>query len=704
MAKKEDLLLEIGTEELPPRELLTLGAALGAGLSAALIDKRLATTDSAVQTFAAPRRIAARITAIAARQEAQTVVRKGPALAAAFEKDGSPTKAALGFARSLGIEVSSLETLNTERGVFLGYRERQRSRTLTEVLGEVLPGVLLALPAGRRMRWGAGDGEFVRPVHWVVALQGARVLRIPVFGLVSGRRSRGHRFHAPRPLNIPTAGAYEKILEDHGQVVADFGERRDRIRSQIEHLAMTANAQAIVDPELLDLVTALVEWPHAVLGAFDEAFLDVPREALIAAMQGHQKYFPLEREGRLLPRFITVANIVPKDDQAIRKGNERVLAARFADARFFWDSDRKKSLEAYAQGLSQVAFEKRLGSLADKASRLERLARVIGSELALDREQAGRAAALCKADLLTGMVGEFPELQGVMGGHYALCHGEAPAIAQAIAEHYRPRFSGDALPASPLGLALALTDKLDTLVGIFGIGLGPTGDKDPFALRRAAIGILRLLETLGEHHGGDLEIAPLIDRARAQYPEGLLAPTATDEVHRFLAERLRNLLENRFSQDVVAAASSGGLVRVFDTVRRAQALAAFAQSAHAASLAGAHKRIRNILKQNREPLDAQTPWAGVEAADARLAREVERCERATGEHMQAGDYQGALESLRVLRPAVDAFFEDVLVMSDDAETRKGRLRLLTRLAALFEAVGDLSCLKIAGELRSTTPP
>ncbi len=696
MAKKEDLLLEIGTEELPPRELVALGQALGAGLSTALIDKRLAADDTVVQTFAAPRRIAARVTAVAARQRAETIVRKGPALAAAFEKDGSPTKAALGFARSLGVDVASLETLNTERGAFLGYRERQAGRALRDVLSEILPNVLQGLPTGRRMRWGAGESEFVRPVHWIVALHGARVLRMPVLGLVSGRRSRGHRFHAPRPLNIPSADVYERVLEDEGWVIADFGKRRDRIRDQVERLAMTADARAIIDPELLDLVTALVEWPHAVLGAFDEEFLDVPREALIAAMQGHQKYFPLERDGRLLPRFITIANIAPGDDQAIRKGNERVLAARFADARFFWDSDRKKPLEAYARELSQVAFEKRLGSLADKAARLERLARAIASLLGLDAEQAGRAAALCKADLLTGMVGEFPELQGVMGGHYAQGHGEAAAIAQAIAEHYRPRFSGDALPESELGLALALTDKLDTLVGIFGIGLSPTGDKDPFALRRAAIGILRLLEALGQRHGRDLEIAPLLDAARAQYPEGLLAATTTDEVRHFLAERLRNLLETTFSQDVVAAASGFGLVRVFDTVRRAQALAAFAQSAYAPSLAGAHKRIRNILKQNREPLDVQTPWGGVEAADKRLAREVERCETEARARVQAGDYQGALESLRDLRPAVDAFFEDVLVMSDDVATRRGRLCLLARLAALLEAVGDLSSLKIAG--------
>ncbi len=699
MAKKEDLLLEIGTEELPPRELVTLGQALGSGLSTALIDARLATADASVRTFAAPRRIAARITGIAARQGAETVVRKGPALTAAFEKDGSPTKAALGFARSLGVEVASLETLNTERGAFLSYRERQAGRALTDVLSEILPGVLLGLPVGRRMRWGAGEGEFVRPVHWIVALHGTRVLRIPLFGLVSGRRSQGHRFHAPHPLNIPAADAYENVLEDQGRVIADFGERRDRIRDQIERLATAADAQAIVDPELLDLVTALVEWPHAVLGSFDAKFLDVPREALVAAMQGHQKYFPLERDGRLLPHFITIANIAPNDDQAIRKGNERVLAARFADARFFWDSDCKKPFEAYAQELSQVAFEKRLGSLADKASRLERLARAIASQLGLDIEQAGRAGALCKADLLTGMVGEFPELQGVMGGHYAQRHGEVAPIAQAIAEHYRPRFSGDALPASVLGLALALTDKLDTLVGIFGIGLGPTGDKDPFALRRTAIGILRLLEALGEHYGRDLEIATLVEMARAQYPEGLLAPSATDEVRHFLAERLRNLLENTFSQDVVAAALSSGLVRVFDTVRRARALASFAQSAYAPSLAGAHKRIRNILKQNREPLDMQIPWAGVEAADKRLAQEVERCETAARARVQTGEYQGALESLRDLRPAVDAFFEDVLVMSDDVEERKGRLRLLARLATLLEAVGDLSCLKIAGEPR-----
>ena len=697
MTKRNDLLVEIGTEELPPGELVALAEALTEGLRAALADSQLLACDSKTQSFAAPRRIAARITGVAARQGAQTIVRKGPAVAAAFTQDGSPTGAAHGFARSLGVGVEALERLTTDRGEFLSYRERRPGRGLAVVLADILEGVLQQLPARRRMRWGAGATEFVRPVHWVVALHGARALRIPVLGVVSGRRSRGHRFHAPRALVIAQASAYETLLESEGHVIAGFAERRERIGGQIAQLAATIAAEPLVDNGLIDLVTALVEWPHAVLGSFDAGFLEVPREVLIAAMQGHQKYFPLQQQGRLLPHFITIANIAPQDDEAIRKGNERVLAARFADARFFWDTDRKRSLETYAQGLSQVAFAQRLGSLADKAARLARLARVIAEELGVDPGQAARAGALCKADLLTGMVGEFPELQGIMGGHYARHDGEPEIVAAAIAEHYRPRFAGDALPDGTLGLTLALADKLDTLVGIFGIGQGPTGDKDPFALRRAAIGVLRLLEALGERHGQDLAIAPLLAATCAQYPSGLLAADTADIVHRFLAERLRNLLEGTLSQDIVAAALAGGVDRITDTIRRARALLAFAQGPAAPALVGAHKRIRNILRQNHEPLDDHEPWNGIEKADRRLAQEIAHREAEVDDRSGHGDYEGALASLGELRPAVDAFFEEVLVMSEDATTRRGRLRLLARLAALCERVGDLSCLKISGD-------
>ena len=697
MTKRNDLLVEIGTEELPPGELMALAEALAEGLRAALADNRLLARDSSTHRFAAPRRIAARITGVAGRQGAQTVVRRGPALAAAFAPDGSPTGATQGFARSLGVGVEALERITTERGEFLGYYERRPGQGLAAVLADVLEGVLQRLPARRRMRWGAGTTEFVRPVHWVVTLYGARALRIPVLGVVSGRKSRGHRFHAPRALTIPEAAVYETLLESEGRVVADFALRRQRIRGQIDRLAATIAAEPLVEEGLLDLVTALVEWPHAVLGAFDPDFLQVPREVLIAAMQGHQKYFPLERQGRLLPHFITIANIAPQDDGAIRKGNERVLAARFADARFFWDTDREKPLESHARGLSQVAFEQRLGSLADKAARLTRLARLIAEWLGVDSEQAARAGALCKADLLTGMVGEFPELQGIMGGHYARHGGEHEAVAAAIAEHYRPRFAGDGLPDGTLGLTLALADKLDTLVGIFGIGQGPTGDKDPFALRRAAIGVLRLLEALGERHGQDLPVNPLLSGACAQYPAGLLAADTTDIVQRFLTERLRNLLEGTLAQDIVAAALAGGLDRVYDATRRAQALLTFTRGPAAPALIGAHKRIRNILRQNHEPLDDHEPWTGVEKADRRLAQEIARCEAGVGDQSGRGDYGSALASLGELRPAVDAFFEEVLVMSEDATIRRGRLRLLARLAALCERVGDLSCLKISGD-------
>ena len=695
MSKTDDLLIEIGTEELPPRELRGLALAFATGLLAALTEQRLTAPGAQVESFAAPRRIAARVSGVAAKQGSETIVRRGPAVAAAFTADGAPTAAAMGFARSLNIEVDALERLTTDRGEFVAYRERRTGRPLAAVLPAVLDAALQQLPAGRRMRWGSGDAEFVRPVHWAVALYGPRVLRVPVLSVMTGRRSRGHRFHAPGPLIIPHAAAYADTLASKGHVIARFEQRQETIRAQVEALAASIGAQALIDPALLDLVTALVEWPHAVLGEFDASFLEVPREALVAAMQDHQKYFPLEQSGHLLPRFITIANIEAVDDGAIRKGNERVLAARFADARFFWQTDRKKSLEATGAGLVQLAFEQRLGSVADKVARLRALARILAQKVGTSSDLADRAARLCKADLLTGMVGEFPELQGIMGGYYARHDGEDEQVAMAISEHYLPRFSGDRLPQSALGLVLALADKLDTLVGIFGVGLAPTGDKDPFALRRAAIGILRLLDLLGQQYGADLDMTEVLAATRAQYPDELLSSDVLPEVTHFLAERLRHLLEAQLPADVVAAALAGGLNRVHEGTRKAHALLAFAKTADAAVLVGAHKRIRNILKQNTEVLDkgVSVPVAA-DPAERALAEQVAAREGAVEGHMRAGRYGQALASLLELRPAVDTFFEKVLVMAEDGETRRARLSLLARLARLFEMAGDLSRLKI----------
>ena len=697
MLKTDDLLLEIGTEELPPKELHKLGVALAHELFQALKENCLTSEPSHTQSFAAPRRLAVLVHEVAARQPAETIERKGPALSAAFTKDGSPTAAAQGFARSLQVPVESLIRLSTDRGEFLGYHEQRKGQALAAILPALLDGVIRRLPTGRRMRWGASDTEFVRPVHWVVLLHGKRVLKVPILSLTSGRKTRGHRFHAPKALAIGEAQAYCETLRTQGHVLADFDERKGVIRAQVERLATDIKAQALIDPALLDLVTSLVEWPRALLGSFDEAFLEVPREALVAAMQDHQKYFPLEQHGRLLPRFITVANIESKDETVVRKGNERVLAARFADARFFWQNDRKKRLEAHGEGLGSVAFEQRLGSLADKVSRLQVLTSSIAQLTQSDESLAKRAARLCKADLLTGMVGEFPELQGIMGGHYARHDGEAESVAMAIAEHYQPRFSGDTLPTTTMGRELALADRLDTLVGIFGVGLAPTGDKDPFALRRAAIGALRLLDALGEHKGCDLEIEPLIRVAFAQYPRDLLKSETPQAVSDFLVERLRHLLNSFYPGDAVDAGLAHGVTRVHDAKRRIEALARFAQNPDATALISANKRIRNILRQAPEGVDPGLSLTLSVPAEIQLSAELETLQPAVEQWVAAGDYDQALRKLGGLRPAVDGFFQDVLVMSEDSEVRRSRLTLLSRLSSLFERIGDVSRLKISGD-------
>lgn len=697
MSKTDDLLLEIGTEELPPKELQKLSEGLAVSVLQALTSNRLTVESSCARAFAAPRRLAVHVTAVADRQTPQILERKGPAISASFTKDGAPTAAALGFARSVGVAVEKLSRVETDRGAFLAFRERRKGASLRAVLGPLIDEALQRLPTGRRMRWGTGTLEFVRPVHWIVVLHGPRILPISLLGIKASRRTQGHRFHAPRSLAIPNALSYIDVLKTSGFVLADFHQRLETIRDQTETLAASIDARAVIDPELLSLVTSLVEWPHAVLGAFDEAFLDVPREALTAAMQDHQKYFPLERNGKLLPRFIAIANVQPRDDTAIRKGNERVLAARFADARFFWQNDRRKPLEEHSEGLDGLAFEQRLGSMADKVTRIKGLASHIARKSGLDEAQAARAAALSKADLLTGMVGEFPELQGVMGGYYARHARELPEVATAIAEHYRPRFSGDSLPTTGLGRVLAVADKLDTLVGIFGVGLAPTGDKDPFALRRAAIGVLRLLGALGAEEHCDLEVNALIESAVAQFPGALLAPETAPMVQDFLKERLRNFLEASWPEDAVNAALKNGLTRVLDITRRVQALTTFVQTPDAPTLITAHKRIRNILRQNNGPREEERPLVLTEPAEQRLASELEACQDAIKRQAAAGEYEQILHALGTLRPAIDGFFQDVLVMADDAEARRSRLTVLSRLAALFELMGDLSCLRVAGE-------
>ena len=534
MSEKQDLLVEIGTEELPPKSLRVLSEAFLDGICAGL--EKQALGYNIAYPFATPRRLTVLVRGVDAAQADQTVERRGPALKAAYGADGQPTKAALGFANSCGVGVGELAKLETDKGAWLVYRSEQKGRPAPELLPAILHNALDALPVPTRMRWGDGDAEFIRPVHWAVLLFGEEAVECEVLGVDSGRTTRGHRFHCPDPLTIDRPGDYARLLEERGKLIPVFSQRMERIRLLVDEAAELEGGIAAIDEDLLEEVTSLVEWPVAVVGSFDSAFLEVPAEALIAAMKNHQKYFHMVDEtGGLMPNFIAVSNIESRDPDAVRAGNERVIRPRLTDAKFFWDQDRKHTLESRVDQLKKVVFEKRLGSLYDKSLRVAELCGHIAKFMGEDELLGIRVGRLSKCDLLTEMVGEFPELQGTMGEYYARHDGERDEVAVALCEYYLPRHGGDRLPETPLGQAAALAERLDTLAGIFGIGQAPTGDKDPYGLRRAAIGVLRILVECGL----TLDLRALLERAADNYPQGTLQAGIAEEVFEFMLERLR---------------------------------------------------------------------------------------------------------------------------------------------------------------------
>ncbi len=486
----DKLLVEIGTEELPPKALRSLMEAFGQGLEAAIDDARL--EHGALRVYASPRRLAVVVESLAHRQEDRKVEHKGPPVRIAFDDDGNATPAATAFAKKCGVEIDDLGRSTTDKGEWLSYSDVEKGKSAAELVPELVERALSGLPIPRRMRWGAGEAEFVRPVHWVVLLHGSDVIDASIMGISTGNQSRGHRVHCSAPVTIEHADSYLQTLERAGHVIADFERRRELVREGVAAAAAQAGGIIVEGESLYDEVAALVEWPVPLLGKFDEEFLDLPREVVISTLTGHQRYFPVtDKEGGLLPRFVTVANIESRDPDQVRDGNERVIRPRLADAAFFWDSDRRKTLANREDALREVVYQQGLGSLHDKSRRIGKLAHWVATGLDVDSKAAKRAAALAKCDLLTGMVGEFPELQGTMGRYYALSDGEPPEVADAIAEHYLPRFAGDALPASISGQILSVADKMDTLAGVFSLGKKPSGNRDPFGLRRAALGIVR---------------------------------------------------------------------------------------------------------------------------------------------------------------------------------------------------------------------
>lgn len=683
-----DLLVEIGTEELPPKALPTLSAAFTDGIAKGLSDAGL--TPKEVIAYAAPRRLAVWIKGVAPQQADQIVEKRGPAIKGAFDAAGNPTKAALAFANSCGVEVADLGKIETDKGAWLVFRQQQTGQATTTLFPAMVEKSLAALPIPKRMRWGSGTAEFVRPIHWIVMLADNGVINANIMGIPSGGESRGHRFHAPAAIAITSPADYATQL-GAAFVIARFAARRELIRSKVEALASELGGKAIMPDELLDEVTALVEWPVPVAGRFEERFLDVPQEALISTMQDNQKYFALvDANGKLMPNFITVANIESRDVTQISSGNERVIRPRFSDAEFFWTQDKKQTLESRREGLKTMVFQQKLGSLYDKSARVAKLAGYIAQQLDADASLAVRAAELGKCDLITNMVFEFTELQGIMGRYYATHDGEAAEVAAALDEQYMPRFAGDELPQSKTGQILALAERLDTLAGIFGVGQKPTGAKDPFGLRRAALGALRLLI----EKQLPLDLADLLDQAALNLTEQLGSKPAISDTLDYILDRLRGYYQERgIGADIVEAVATLKPSQPLDFDRRVKAVAAFRQLTASESLAAANKRISNILKKVEGELPTRVELGLLqEPAEKALADAVFTQENQVLPLFAVGDYEAALLSLASLREPVDQFFTDVMVMADDMALRNNRLALLNHLRGLFLRVADLSVL------------
>ncbi|HDP89374.1 MAG TPA: glycine--tRNA ligase subunit beta [Thioalkalivibrio sp.] len=690
MAETRDLLIEIGTEELPPRALKSLSEAFGAGLMDGLTQAEL--KPGKITLYAAPRRLAALIEGVAEKQDDQVIERRGPALQAAFDEEGVPTKAAEGFAASCGVEVSDLDKLETDKGAWLAYKLAQPGKATGELVPEIVEKALAGLPIPKRMRWGAGEAEFVRPVHWVVLLFGDQVIDATILGVPAGRETRGHRFHHPEPLSIAEPKSYAPMLQTEGHVMPDFAARREAIYGQVQEAAHRLGGTAVIDEDLLDEVTALVEWPSAVSGSFEDTFLEVPQEALISTMQDNQKYFAVvDRQGALMPHFITISNIESRDPDKVREGNERVIRPRFADAAFFWSQDRKKPLGDYAEQLKTIVFQKQLGTVWEKSQRVAKLAGFIAQIIGADKGEAMRAAELAKCDLVTSMVYEFPELQGIMGRYYAHHAGESEAVANALDEQYMPRHAGDDLPAGDIGQALSLADKLDTLLGIFAIGQKPTGTKDPFALRRAALGVLRIIIEKGR----DLDLRVLLDKAADGLADKVDAKAAANETFDYILERLKAYYTDRgIAPDVIDAVMAQRPTRPLDFDQRVRAVESFRKLPEAASLAAANKRIQNILRKfEGTPAEKIDKGLLQEPAEAELADRVADLAEAVAPDFASGDYEAGLTRLAALRESVDRFFDEVMVMAEDEALRNNRIALLNSLGNLFLRAADLSRLQ-----------
>ena len=692
---RADFLVELGSEELPPKALKGLAEAFLRGIEAGIKDAQL--DYQSAQYFATPRRLAVWVRGLEVQQQDQQSELLGPPLKAAFDEAGNPTKAAQGFARKCGVKVEQLQKKDTGKGLKLAYQMISQGLPATQLLPAIVKNSLDDLPIPKRMRWGDSRIEFVRPVHWLLMLLGDTVVDCEILGLTASRESWGHRFHHNQAIEIPSPNQYQALLESPGHVLVDFDLRQKKILQQAQQIGSDVKGHAVIDDALLDEVTGLVEWPVALAGKFDQEFLRLPREALVSSMAEHQKYFHVQNDqDELLPVFITVSNIISQNKAEVVAGNERVIRPRLADAAFFYDSDSKKTLEARLQELKNIVFQAKLGTLYGKSERISFLASGLATLLETDQEtkdQALRAGWLCKSDLVTHMVKEFPDLQGIMGRYYAVNDGETETVAQAIYEHYLPRFAGDELPQSLQGSLVSVADKLDTVCGLFAIGQPPSGDKDPFAIRRAALGILRIMTG----NDLDLDLRSCIDLSLKGFSKlELPREELRETIFEFMLERFRAWFQDeKISADIFQAVYARRPSRPLDFQKRVYAVNEFSSLPDASALAAANKRVSNILSKQAITDDMGEVCAHLlkEPQEFELAKQVEEKARQLGPLLARTDYSQALSRLAELRPAIDAFFDHVMVMVEQAELRNNRLALLQKLRKLFLEVADISLLQ-----------
>lgn len=685
----DDLLVEIGTEELPPKALKKLSIAFSQEVADGLNVNNL--SFDTLQSYATPRRLSVTVLGLVNKQNDQTTQRKGPGLKAAYDANGNPSKAALGFAKSCGVGMDQLQNLETEKGTWLVFEKHQPGRDTKELIPSIIEGAINKLPIPKRMTWGSHRVAFVRPVHWLILLFGNEVIDATLLGKRASNTTLGHRFHSSGKITIESAAKYVESLELTGQVIASFDKRKSIIKHQVQTIAQSLSGFAQIDENLLEEVTGLVEWPVALAGKFDSSFLEIPQECLISAMKGHQKYFPvLDNKGKLLPVFITVSNIDSKEPEKVIEGNEKVIRPRLADAAFFFKTDKKQTLESFNSRLNTIVFQDKLGTVYDKVQRISALAEIIAKEIGGDPSNAMRAGELSKADLATEMVAEFPDLQGTMGYYYAKASGEPREVAEAIQEQYLPRYAGDTLPDTRAGIAVSIADKLDTLVGIFGIGQIPSGDKDPFALRRAALGVLRIII----EKNLNLDLVVLINNAAQLLGEKITAHDTEQKVFDYCIARFKSWYQEQgIETDVIISVQNRKPTKPLDFDKRIRAIALFKANSASVALAAANKRVSNILKKstlsNQPSIDDTLLQEGAERS---LATALAQLSAKTSALFNGGQYNEGLELLATLRPEIDHFFDDVMVMTEDLRVRNNRLVLLRDLHNLFLQVADISVL------------